>query len=73
MTYSFRSLWVVIGNILYHFDRALFGLLTPFLAPLFFPQIDPIYALICMYAIAPLGVLVKPLGALIFGYWGDRL
>lgn len=73
MTYSLRSVLVIIGNIIYHFDRSLFNLLIPFLAPLFFPQIDPVYALICMFAIAPLEVFVKPLGALFFGYWGDRI
>jgi MFS transporter, MHS family, proline/betaine transporter len=70
---TIRSLLVILGNILYHFDRALFGLLTPFLAPHFFPTFDPIYALISMYAIAPLTVFVKPLGALFFGSLGDRI
>ena len=35
-----------IGNILDHYDNALFGLLAPFLAPLFFAGQDPITALI---------------------------
>lgn len=63
---------VMIGNLFYHFDRALFGLLVPFLAPIFFPQVDPIYALIYMYAISPLSLLAKPLGAIVFGHLGDR-
>lgn len=67
-----RSL-AVLGNILYHFDRALFGLLVPFLAPLFFPETDPVYALIYMYAILPLGFLAKPLGVWVFGRLGDRI
>lgn len=73
MKYSFHSFIIIIGNILYHFDRALFALLIPFLAPLFFPTLDPIYALICMYVIAPLSLFAKPLGALVFGYFGDRI
>lgn len=70
---SYRSFLVFIGNILYHFDRALFNLLIPFLAPLFFPTVDPIYALISMFIISPLTLLTKPLGALVFGYFGDKL
>lgn len=68
-----RYLLVFLGNILYHFDRALFSLLIPFLAPLFFPHIDPLYALIAMFIISPLEAFVKPLGALVFGYWGDKI
>ncbi len=60
------------GNLLYHFDRALFGLLIPFLVPIFFPEVDPIYGLIYMYAISPLSLIAKPVGAMIFGYLGDR-
>ncbi len=63
----------MIGNLLYHFDRALFGLLAPFLAPIFFHHKNPIYALILMYAITPLSLLAKPLGAIVFGYLGDKV
>ena len=62
----------MIGNLLYHFDRALFGLLVPFLAPVFFPQKDQIYALILLYAITPLSLFAKPVGAIVFGQIGDR-
>lgn len=63
----------IAGNILEHYDQALYGFLVPFLAPLFFPASDPIYALLCGYALLPLGVLSKPLGALFFGWMGDRI
>jgi len=63
----------IIGNILEHYDTALFGLLAPFLAPLFFPTFDPLNALILTYAILPLDILSKPLGSLVFGHIGDRL
>lgn len=63
----------LIGNILYHFDRALFGLLAPFLAPLFFPESDPITALIYIYCMIPLGLLTKSLGVFVFGRLGDTL
>lgn len=65
--------WAVIGNVLYHFDRALFGLLTPFLAPLFFPHSDPLCALIYMYAMIPLGSVSKLFGVMVFGRLSERI
>lgn len=72
MTTSRWQLWnACLGNLFEHYDTALFGFLSPFLAPLIFPEHDPITALILTYAIIPLGMLSRPLGALIFGYIGD--
>jgi MHS family proline/betaine transporter-like MFS transporter len=60
-----------LGNLFEHYDTALFGLLSPFLAPLIFPEKDPITALILTYAMIPLGMLARPIGSLVFGYIGD--
>lgn len=68
---SFRAAGM-IGNVLGNYDKALFGLLAPFIAPLFFGPEDPITALILTYAMLPLGYLTKPLGSLFFGRIGDR-
>lgn len=62
----------VIGNLLEHYDSALFGLLAPFIAPLFFEKKDPITALILTYMILVLGFFTRPLGSLFFGWIGDR-
>ncbi len=62
----------MIGNVLGNYDKALFALLAPFIAPLFFGQQDPITALILTYAFLPLGILTRPLGSLFFGWMGDR-
>ncbi len=62
----------IIGNILGHYDTALFGLLAPFIAPLFFNKSDPVTALILTYGMMPLGIITKPLGSLFFGWMGDR-
>ncbi|MBS0624952.1 MAG: MFS transporter [Verrucomicrobia bacterium] len=68
-----RSLWLgLIGNVLEHYDAALFGLLAPFLAPLFFPTDSPVVSLALTYALLPMGFLSKPLGAFLFGWFGDR-
>jgi MFS family permease len=61
------------GNFLEHYDCALFSLLAPFLAPLFFDQKDPIVSLILTYAMLPLGFLSRFIGSLFFGWLGDRL
>jgi MHS family proline/betaine transporter-like MFS transporter len=72
MTTSRRQLWnACLGNLFEHYDTALFGFLSPFLAPLIFPDKEPIVALILTYAIIPLGMLARPLGSLIFGHIGD--
>lgn len=61
----------VIGNLLEHYDNALFGLLAPFIAPLFFEAEDPVTALILTYGMLPLGFITRPLGSLFFGWIGD--
>lgn len=62
----------MIGNILEHYDHALFALLAPFIAPLFFDNRDPVTALIFTYGLLPLGIVTRPLGSLFFGWIGDK-
>lgn len=72
MTISQKQLWnACLGNLFEHYDTALFGFLSPFLAPLIFPGHEPITALILTYAIIPMSMLARPLGSLVFGYIGD--
>jgi MHS family proline/betaine transporter-like MFS transporter len=61
----------MIGNFLEHYDHALFGLLAPFIAPLFFEKQEPLTALILTYGMMPLGFITRPLGSLFFGWIGD--
>lgn len=61
----------IIGNLLEHYDNALFGLLAPFIAPLFFAKEDPLTALILTYGMLPLGFVTRPLGSLFFAWIGD--
>jgi MFS family permease len=69
---SSKYLWSsCLGNLFEHYDTALFGFLSPFLAPLIFPQHDPLTALLLTYAIIPLGMLARPVGSIVFGYIGD--
>lgn len=62
----------IIGNSLECYDSAVFSLLAPFIAPIFFPTTDPITALILTYAMLPLGNLARPFGSLLFGKLGDQ-
>jgi MFS transporter, MHS family, proline/betaine transporter len=68
---SMQFLSACLGNLFEHYETALFGFLSPFLASFLFPQQDPLIALILTYAMIPLGMLARPLGALVFGYIGD--
>lgn len=63
----------MVGNVLEHYDRALFGFIAPLIAPLFFASSDSVTALILTYMMLALGTLARPLGALLFGYLGDRI
>lgn len=69
---AFSKWSMLLGNLFEHYDAAFFSLLSPFLAPLFFPNTDPLTALILTYCIIPLGMIARPIGSLIFGYIGDN-
>lgn len=71
---KFRYLFIsaILGNAFEHYDKALFGFLSPFIAPLIFPEKDPLMALILTYAMIPLGMLARPIGSLVFGDIGDK-
>jgi MFS family permease len=57
----------IVGNALDHYDTALYGFLAPYIAPLFFPNHDPIVALIYAYSLMSVSIVSRPLGALFFG------
>lgn len=63
----------VIGNVLEWYDFALFGFLTPVIAPLFFPAENRLASLLDTFGVFALGFLMRPLGGIIFGHIGDKL
>jgi len=65
-----QVLGICLGNLFEHYDKALFGYLSPFLAPLIFPNQDAVTALILTYAMLPLSMLARPLGVLVLGFIG---
>jgi MHS family proline/betaine transporter-like MFS transporter len=61
-----------IGNVVEWYDFALYGYLAGIIAPLFFPAEDPAAGLIATYGVFAAGFLMRPLGAAVFGWFGDR-
>src|SRR6185295_10544385 len=62
-----------IGNALEWYDFALYGYFAPVIAVLFFPSDHPSVSLISVFGVFAVGFLARPLGALLFGYWGDTI
>lgn len=62
-----KRLSILIGNGLDHFDTALYGFLAPLLAPLFFPQYDPVVQLILGYGFLATSLITRPVGCFLFG------
>ena len=62
----------IVGNILEFYDLALFGFLAPIIAHLFFPMENLAASMLLTLGTFSLGFLTRPLGAIIFGYIGDR-
>ena len=62
-----KDLSILLGNTLDHFDTSLFGFLAPVMAPVFFPNEDPLVQLILTYGILVTSIWTRPLGAIIFG------
>ena len=69
--FRLQFLVVFLGNLFEHYDLALYSLLAPFFAALFFPKESYLSSLISTYAIIPIAMISRPLGALVFGYIGD--
>ena len=62
----------MIGNALEWYDYALYGHLAPLMGSLFFPKNDPTASLLAVFSIYFLGFVMRPLGAIIFGFIGDK-
>ena len=60
------------GNTLEWYDFILYANLAPLLSVIFFPTQDPMTSLLLTFAVFATGFLVRPFGALFFGYIGDH-
>lgn len=61
------------GTFLEWYDFLTFAALASQLAQIFFPQTDPVAALLASLATFGVGMVVRPLGAALFGSLGDRI
>jgi MFS family permease len=62
----------LFGNIVDHYDTALYGFLAPVIAPLIFPDESALVALIKTYGLMSASLFTRPLGAWFFGLLGAR-
>lgn len=61
-----------VGTFIEYFDFALYGVLTVYFAPQFFPSEDPAISLLAGLAVFGAGFIARPIGGILFGYIGDR-
>jgi len=62
----------VIGNVLEWYDYGVYGYLVPILSQLFFPSGDPTVSLLSTFAVFGVGFVMRPIGSIVFGIYGDR-
>lgn len=61
------------GTILEWYDFSLYAYLAPIISLLYFPHEDSFSALMLTYLIFAVGFIVRPLGAIAFGHYGDKI
>jgi proline/betaine transport protein TphA len=62
----------IFGNALEWYDFTVYAFFVPIIASLFFPGEDPVLSLLKTFGVFAIGFLVRPIGALFFGYVGDH-
>src|SRR5213078_2539312 len=62
-----------VGNIIEWYDFYIFGSLAAILSVKFFDQTSPVAALLSTIALFTAGFLIRPLGAFLFGWMGDKV
>src|SRR6516225_6479586 len=63
-----------VGTTIEWYDFLLYGQVTGLVfGPLFFPKSDPIVGVLEAFAVFFIGFVGRPIGAAIFGHWGDRI
>src|SRR5437870_3409003 len=62
-----------VGNVIEWYDFYIFGSLASILAVKFFEKSHPVAAFLSTVAIFSMGFLIRPLGAFVFGWLGDKV
>lgn len=63
----------VMGNILEWYEFSLFAYLSPIIAHQFFPSSNKQMALLSTLLVFAAGFIIRPLGSLFWGHWGDKV
>ena len=63
---SKKDFTILLGNAVDHFDTTIYVFIAPTLAPIFFPNEDPIIELILVYSILATSIITRPIGTYIF-------
>ena len=61
-----------LGNALEWFDYGLYGCFAPVISSLFFPSSDPLSSLMLTLIVFGVGFIMRPLGGVVFGHYGDK-
>src|SRR5258708_39140678 len=72
---NFRKVVIAaaVGNVIEWYDFYIFGSLAAILSVKFFDKTHPVAALLSTIALFSAGFLIRPLGAFLFGWLGDRV
>lgn len=62
----------MVGNALEWYDFALYGHFVMILSKHFFPTFDPYVGTLATYTVFAAGFIMRPIGAILFGYIGDK-
>ncbi|MFC9358256.1 MFS transporter [Rhodococcus sp. NPDC057014] len=61
------------GTFIEYYDFAIYGAMAPIIAKAFFPNADPVVALLSTFAVFALAFVARPLGGFVWGPIGDRI
>ncbi|WP_156875414.1 MFS transporter [Legionella micdadei] len=62
-----------LGGTLEFYDFIIFALFASYISNAFFPATDELVSLLITFATFAIGYLVRPLGGIIFGHFGDKI
>ncbi|KTD13263.1 MFS transporter [Legionella jamestowniensis] len=62
-----------LGGVLEFYDFIIFALFASYISASFFPTSDKLASLLITFATFAIGYLVRPLGGIVFGHFGDRI
>ena len=63
-----------VGTTIEWYDFLLYGTASALVfGPLFFPKSDPLMGVLESFGVFFIGFVGRPIGAAIFGHWGDRI